>query len=411
MFRFYKIILLVAGGVVLFSCCKNRKTNEVEKMAEQQNVITGEFYSTWASSQYLTEDFNMPTMELSGNSLRQIVHVSIAGEKIRVCFTNRLGYENLEITEACIAKSKGQGTGSIILDSQKNLTFNGQKNAVIPAGKDLYSDVLDFSFDALEELTVSICYGKVPQRVTGHPGSRTNSFVQKANAVWEKTFDDSNKTAHWYTIAGIEVLSEKPKKAVICFGDSITDGRGSTDDLQNRWTDNFAKLLLSNNSTKDVAVINQGIGGTCVTTDGARRFDRDVLAQKGITSIVMLYGINDIIYMNASSQTVIECYKSLINKAHKKGIKIYGGTILPFGNCGDYSEKRDEVRMSVNNWIRRTSSSDGGFDGFIDFDAVMRDDSDISKMKLPCDCGDGLHPSAKGYETMAEAFQNLEWFE
>ena len=369
------------------------------------------YCATWASSQYLTEDFNMPRLNLSNKSLRQIVHTSIGGDKIRVRFSNRVGDSELTIKKADIAVSESQGSGKIIKDTDKVLTFGNTESVTIKPGEEVYSDPLDFSFPPLTELSVTIHFGKVPSKLTGHPGSRTFSFPAKGNKTCKKSITRFYKTAHWYVLAGIEVCSALENKAVICFGDSITDGRGSTDDLQNRWTDNLSRIIQKSDFLENKpAVINQGIGGTCVLIQGVERFKRDVLEQKGAAFIVLLYGVNDIIYLNADDSKIIECYKNMIAEAHRNNLKIYGATILPFKNFGDYTLEREIVRKKVNAWIKDNAGKTEGFDAYIDFESYMKDPLNPDCLKKEFDCGDGLHPSAKGYEQMPKAFTDLSLF-
>lgn len=360
------------------------------------------FYTSWASSQYLTERFNMPEIKLTNTSVRQVIHTSIGGSKIRLRFSNRCGNRSLVLKSVHLAKSAGQGTGKIIAETDKTVTFNNKNTIKIKKGCEVYSDLIDFQFSELDELAITIFYGRVPSKVTGHPGSRTFTYFEKKNQVSKNTFSHENKTAHWYTIASLEVLSDYQKPVIVCFGDSITDGRGSTDDKQNRWTDNLSEKLQKNPETKNFAVINQGIGGTCIITNGTERFERDVLNQPGIKQIIMLYGVNDILFLKADANTIIDCYKKMIKKAHDSDIKVFGCTILPFGKNENYTPECESVRKEVNEWIIKTPSSDGGFDNHFDLAETMKDPSNNIALAPENDCGDGLHPSAKGYQVIAD---------
>lgn len=429
-----KIILFVAllSVIMTVTGCKTTAEAKGEQTVSETTIVEEKskgispkiltdvenYCGTWACSQYLTEDFNMPAMPLSYSTIRQTLRTSVAGRAIRIKFSNLCGNDSLELKSVHIAKTAEPGAvvGKIDTSTDTIVTFGGKESAVIPKGEELYSDTFEFAFDALTQLSISIYYGAVPAKVTGHPGSRTTSCIELGNFVSEEKLSIVGGVEHWYTIAAIDVAQTGGGSAdglentsIICFGDSITDGRGSTDNQQNRWTDNFATRLQNNEGTKNLAVINQGIGGTLVSGSGVFRFNQDVLSQYGAKQILMLYGINDIIYANMSASAVIEVYKGLIKKAHENNMKFIGGTILPFGKCGDFTQKREEERQAVNKWIRETSAEEGGFDGYVDFDKAMLDPENPVDMKKEFNCGDGLHPSAKGYVQMAEAI-DLELF-
>lgn len=368
------------------------------------------YCATWSSSQYLTEANNLPPMSLSNNSIRQIVHVSVSSSIIRLKFSNRLGDSNLELKAVSIADSASQGSGEIILSTLTPVTFEGKENVIIPAATEIYSDPIKYDLKDQSEVSISTYFGQVPQKITSHAGSRTFSFIEQGNKINEQKFSDKVKTAHWYFISAIEASNSPAKKAVVCYGDSITDGRGSTDDKQNRWTDVLAKKLYSNEKTKDVAVVNAGIGATFVRNEGQERFERDVLDIKGCTYIIVLYGINDIMFNDATTQQIIEAYKILISKAHKANKFIFGTTILPFGKYSNWNEKREKVRTEVNEWIRNAGNDEEGFDAYFDFDKVTKDPNNEINLYRPYDSVDGLHPSPDGYVKMVEAIDNLDLF-
>lgn len=359
------------------------------------------YCGTWASAQYLTEEGNMPAIPLAHYTLRQIIHTSVAGDTIRLLFSNACGEKEIEMQSVHVALSIG---GSKIDKTTDTIvTFNGSESVTILPGKELFSDTISFKLPAVTNVAVSIYFTSVPEKLTGHPGSRTTSFVQLGNMVSEPRISVISSLEHWYVLSGIDVLSDDNLKSVVCFGDSITDGRGTTTDAQNRWTDILAARLQNNESTKKISVLNEGIGGTLVSGSGVQRFKKDALDQRGVSYILMLYGVNDILYANATAASIISVYKKLIAQAHKATVLIYGCTILPFGKCNDYTEKREAVRKEVNDWIRTTSAADGGFDACIDFDTVMRDPANEQNTLAAYNCGDGLHPSPAGYQKMAEA--------
>lgn len=368
------------------------------------------YCATWASSQYLTENSNLPPIPLSNNSIRQIVHVTISSPTIRLKFSNRVGDSNLELKAVTLANSLSQGSGEIDTLTLTTLKFSGKESVVIPPHSEVYSDPFYYPLKVQSEVAISIYFGQVPQKQTSHAGSRTFSFFEEGNKVNEQKFSHENKVAHWYVITAIEVSHSSPRKAVVCYGDSITDGRGSTDDKQNRWTDVLSKKLYLNDRTINVAVVNEGIGATFVRGEGLERFDRDVLNVKGATYIIVLYGVNDILFAGATSEQIIQAYKTIIRKAHRNNKFIFGATILPFSKNENWTEEKEKVRVEVNNWIRTAREDKGGFDYFFDFDEFMKDPNDEKKMFYLYDCGDGLHPSPEGYMRMVDAIDNLNVF-
>ncbi|MCQ2591829.1 MAG: GDSL-type esterase/lipase family protein [Treponema sp.] len=379
-------------------------------MYDSEKVKTNQFCVTWASSQYVDGN-NPPSISLENNSLRQIVKTSIATSKIRVKFSNLFGESPMELKEVHIAFSKGSGSGAIQTESDKCLLFNGNKSVEIKENSEIYSDILDFPMPERTEVSISICFGKVPEKITGHSGSRTNSFFEQGNKVLAEQFSHEKKAAHWFVLAGIEttVAENQNAKAIVCLGDSITDGRGTTDDLQNRWTDILANRLVAHNKN-NLAVINEGIGGTCLTYSGVERFSRDVLSQPGIAYLILFYGINDILYANKSSQTIIEVYKNMIQKAREQNIIVYGGTILPAGKCKDMTEEKEKIRQEVNQWILSTPAEEGGFNGVIDFASIMGDSQNPLWLNTNWNFeNDGLHPNADGYFAMGN-FIDLSLF-
>jgi len=212
-------------------------------------------------------------------------------------------------------------------------------------------------------------------------------------------------TEHWYILSGVDVITDA--KAVVALGDSITDGRGSTTNGNNRWPDDLARRLNSAGNTK-VAILNQGIGGNTITSGGlgptaSSRFSRDVLGQSSVRWVIVFEGVNDI-GGGVSAASITSAYDSMIAQARAKGLRIYGGTITPFGTNSYYTAAHESVRQSVNTYIRS-----GKFDGFIDFDAAVRDGSSPPKLQAAYDSGDGLHLNPAGYQKLADTV-NLTLF-
>ena len=248
--------------------------------------------------------------------------------------------------------------------------------------------------------------------VTGHPGSRTSSFIAKGNT---NDFSNAVETAHWYYITSLLVETSKKFASIAVIGNSITDGRGTTTNHQNRWTDNLSKRLLQNKKTKNLSVLNFGLGGNCVLRGGLgptanSRFDRDVINQEGVKYAIVFEGVNDLggaWDAPTTANQLIESFKTMIKKAHDRGIKIYGGTIMPFKGNNYYNEAREKARQQVNEWIRNS----GEYDGVIDFDKAMSDPAQPDRLN-PAFLfeNDWLHPNADGYKAMGECI-DLKLFE
>jgi len=399
---------LVPFGASLFSAlalgCFGLKAGQSPVVGAQTVAAGQHWVSTWACAPQLTEPQNLPPRPgLSANTLRQVVHVSIGGKRLRVEFSNAFGTNSVTIDSANIAISAGGG--GIERSSQRTLSFSGGHSITIAAGGAVHSDPLDFPVAPLSNLSISIHFGDTSGAVTGHPGSRTTSYLQSGDCVSCPDLPNAAKTAHWYILTGIDVLADDSSAAVVTLGDSITDGRGSTTDGNNRWPDNVARRLSTNASTASVAVVNQGIGGNTVVIGGLgptalKRFDRDVLGASGVRWLIVLEGVNDI--GGSHSETVITnliaAYEQFIQKAHDHNLRAYGGTITPFGGSFYDSPSHEAARQAVNEWIRTNHR----FDSIIDFDAALRDLANPTHLLPAYDTGDHLHPSVAGYQKMAE---------
>ena len=371
-------------------------------------MYSNTFLVTWANSPMIIPKDCFPSIDLSNNSLRQIFKISVGGDKFRIKLSNKYGNDTLEIKSISLSKSHSQGSGQILLNSIKKLTFNNSESISISKGEEIYTDIFDYSLESCSEIVVSIFFGKVPTELTGHKFSLTNSFIEKGNKINEEKFSLENKIEHWYFIANMEVLTNKQIKGLVCFGDSITDGRFSNVDKQERWPDFLFKKLQNKNI--DIAINNQGLSGTSVSTIGMERFDNDALNQNGVKYIIVFYGVNDITKLNKSENEIIEIYKNMIEKAHNSNMLIFGGTLTPFKGYRLYSEERNNVRNKINEWIRNSKNIKDGFDEIIDFDIVMRDNKDPNMLNSKFNSGDGAHFNSLGYENMVKAFSDLSIF-
>ena len=364
--------------------------------------------STWGSSQVLLSKDCLPPIDLSNNSLHQIFKISVGGEKFRIKISNKYGNDSLEIKSISIATIKSKETDEIELNTIKKITFCNNDSISISKGEEVYTDIIDYHLPSFSEVTITIFFGKVPSDKTGHKFSITNSFIELGNKINEAKFSTKNKIEHWYFISNIDLITKKEIKGLICYGDSITDGRFSTIDKHERWPDYLFKKLKKQHI--NMAINNQGLSGSFLSKEGIERFENDVLKQNGAKYLIVLYGINDIAKLNLDEKLIIDSFKKLIKMAHKENMLVYGGTLTPFKGYRLYSEEKNDVRNKVNEWIRSCKKIKDGFDEYIDFDLIIRDSNDITQIKGEYNSGDGVHFNSLGYEKMVEAFNDLSFF-
>lgn len=371
--------------------------------------------ATWTTAIQKVEPHNLPPAPyLAGNSIRQIVEVSFGGNVVSLKLSNEFNTDETEIIGVELAKALTQGEKPTIDESTTTaLTFNGAKGITMKSGEIIVSDPVKFRMTPRMNVAITIHFGKVSQtNVTGHPGSRTSSFIATGNT---NDFSNATETAHWYYINSLLVETNKKFGAIAVIGNSITDGRGTTTNHQNRWTDNLSKRLLQNKKTKNLSVLNLGLGGNCVLRGGLgptanSRFDRDVINQEGVKYAIVFEGVNDLggaWDAPSTANQLIESFKTMIKKAHDKGIKIFGATIMPFKGNNYYNEAREKARQQVNDWIRTS----GEYDGVIDFDKAMSDPAQSDRLN-PAFLfeNDWLHPNADGYQAMGDCI-DLKLFE
>ncbi len=365
-------------------------------------TVYAQWVCTWAAAAEFTGPGDMPGSPLTDRSLREIVHVSVGGQSMRLRLSNEFSKEPVEIKSIYVADALD--SCDINTRTVKYLTFNGKKKVTVGPGQCATSDVCKYNLKPLQRLSITICYGATPVNATSHRGSRTTSYLMDGVSKPNKPFATTERVLHWYNIAAIDVPSNG-QQCVAVLGNSITDGRGSTNDLQNRWPDKMAEAFAK--AGCDIAVANLGIGGNCVVEGGLsepalKRFDRDILGQEGVTSVIIFEGVNDIGGSKGRSEQVakrlIEAYQEMIAKIHHQGQKVYLATITPFGKSFyDDTFFKEAARQTVNQWIRNNNMADG----YLDFDELMRDPEHPNQLRSDLQ-EDWLHPNAKGYEMMGE---------
>ena len=301
---------------------------------------TPAWVGTWSGAPQLTEATNLPPASLSNSTLRQVVHVSVGGSQLRVRFSNEFGNGPVTINAAHVAVCNATPVNSTIdTATGRAIAFSGNASVTIAQGQAVWSDAVAFALAPLSNLSVTVAFGGTPSNVTGHPGSRTTSYLQSGSSnVSAASMSSALATEHWYILAGVDTLGDA--KAVVMLGDSLTDGRGSTTNSNNRWPDALARRLRSSGATK-VAVLNQGIGGNAVTAGGLgptalSRFSRDVLGQTGVRWVVIFEGVNDIGAGGATASALTSAYDTLIAQSRAQNLRVYGATITPFGGNSSY---------------------------------------------------------------------------
>ncbi|MBV9634028.1 MAG: SGNH/GDSL hydrolase family protein [Methylobacteriaceae bacterium] len=391
--------------------------------ARSQGADTGDWIGTWAASPQpvWTPDFFAPVnipRALRNQTVRQIVRVSLGGSRFRVVLSNEYGTSPLLVGAAHVALAAGGS--AIVAGSDHALTFGGKPTITIPPGAPAVSDPVDLTVPALGSLAVSLFFPEISPTTTWHnEGVQTAYISDDGNVTAETDFKASQTVKSRIFLSEILVDAKPNARAVVTFGDSITDGAASTPDANHRWPDFLAERL--NKAGAEVAVINEGISGARVLRDrmgdnALARFDRDVISQPHVDTVVLMMGINDIGWPETilvpkgepapSADDIIGGYKQLIARAHAHHIRILAATLTPFedtfhGNplFGYYSEDKETKRAAVNQWIRTS----GAFDGVIDFDAATRDSANPKHIRAEYDSGDHLHPQDAGYQAMAAA--------
>ena len=363
---------------------------------------------TWATApQTVVKSFMPYNNCMTNRSVRQVVKVSIGGNVIRLKLSNIYSMQPVEIRSIYIAHAKD--SSDIDAKTAQYFKFGNSYKTVIPAGKQIVSDALKFNLRNLERVAITINYTSAPEIPTVHMGSRTTSYIMKGVTNAHSNFAKAFRENHWYNISGIDVYTmSNNMSAIAIIGNSITDGKCSTDNAQNRWPDVMSEMLQLKHKITNQGVLNLGIGNNRVTVPGGfgalakERFDRDILMQSGVKKVVIFEGVNDIgAARSGSSETVarqiIESIQGMVKKAKAWKMKVYLGTITPFKGAGYYTHFHEAARLYVNDWIRSQAKN---VDGILDFAKLLQDPNDDRRMKREYASNDWLHPNPTGYKAM-----------
>jgi lysophospholipase L1-like esterase len=408
-----KLLMLATVAIYALSA-------DVTVLAQSDNG--GHWVGTWATAtverepQPTDDGFGRavtePALNFNGQTLRQIVRTSTGGSRVRVTVSNTFGTTPLSIGGASIAQRDKDAT--IVVGSALALTFDGEPDITIPAGAYVLSDPADLAVSAVSDLAIDLylpgdtAAGTSP--LTMHTvAAQTNYVSTSGNHVGVADLPVMTTTLSWFFLARVEVMAPRSVGAVVAFGDSITDGTRSTPDTNNRWPNHLTKRFMENGI--EMGVLNTGIAANRVLgewrgVNALARFDRDVLTQSAVTDVVVMEGINDLrVDPSVTAGDMIWGYRQLIARAHARGLRIYGATLLPCEDSGRWTPEVESKRQEINDWIRTSDA----YDGVIDFDAAVRDPDTPSKLLPEYDSSDHLHPSDAGYEAMAAAVP-LEFF-
>ena len=370
---------------------------------------------TWATApQTVVRSFMPYNNCMTNRSVRQVVKVSIGGNVIRLKLSNIYSMQPVEIRSIYIAHAKD----SFAIDAKtaQYFKFGNSYKTVIPAGKQIVSDALKFNLRNLERVAITINYTSAPEVPTVHMGSRTTSYIMKGVTNAHSNFEKAFRENHWYNISGIDVYTmNNNMSAIAIIGNSITDGKCSTDNAQNRWPDVMSEMLQLKHKITNQGVLNLGIGNNRVTVPGGfgalakERFDRDILMQNGVKKVIIFEGVNDIgAARSGNSETVarqiIESIQGMVKKAKARKLKVYLGTITPFKGAGYYTHFHEAARLYVNDWIRSQAKN---VDGILDFAKLLQDPNDDRRMKREYASNDWLHPNPTGYKAMGIYAANI----
>lgn len=355
----------------------------------------------------------LPFTHFTNQTLRQVVHTSIGGPKARVVLSNAYSAAPMTIGAGSIALHDKKGT--IQTGSSRALTFSGRATITIPANAVVYSDPVELTVPPMADLAIDLYLPgatNTQAALTMHTAALQTTYISETgNHVGAATLPAVATIQNWFLLTGVQVVSPDATGVIVAFGDSITDGTRSTPETNNRWPDHLARRLLSQSPALKMGVLNAGIAGNRVLGEGLfnaginalARFELNALSQPGVTHIIVLEGINDIgnarLNPTPTAEDIIAGHRQLIERAHARGLKIYGATLTPFWGAAYYTDVGEAKRQAVNEWIRTSKA----YDAVIDFDKATHDPSEPKKFLAAYDSCDHLHPSDAGYKAMADS--------
>jgi lysophospholipase L1-like esterase len=348
-----------------------------------------------------------PVPTFTNQTLRLITHIHAGGTMVRVRLTNTFGDRDVTFDHVTVARR----TSGASVTSVHAMTFGGQAGVTVVKGAEITSDLVHFTVAAGQDLAISVYVRNATGRATYHRSANQTSYVSGSGDHSTETGAGAfgQTIGSWYFIDAVSVAGGGSPGTIVALGDSITDGSGSGGNTNRRWPDLLSNRLLARTGIPAKSVVDEGIAGNQVLADSTsiggpsalHRLTRDVLVRRGLTDVVLLEGINDLRSNNppATADQIIAGYQQIIDRVHAKGAKIFGATLTPVEGSARYTATMEQQRQKLNAWIK----APGHFDGFIDFAKATQDPADPLRFRPDYDSGDHLHPSAAGYQAMANA--------
>ena len=411
-------IVAAAVSLSMLSGCGSDTANDIKEDTEMDIHNTADdanWIATWGTAMLTAGADQTPSKPALPNStVRQQIRVSVGGKKLRLVISNEYGATDLEIESIKLAKIPDPSNYSVELDTEAVLTLDGEESFKVPAGKRVTTDELDYEFKALEDLAITMKLASAPSTITCHTASRCSTWVAEGDHVSDNDFGTYQEMTAWYFIAELDTVGYENSGVVVCLGDSLTDGASVTTNGFSTYPQELARQFQYDIDLFDLAVVNMGIGATALYSyggeiAGTNRANRDVLGVPGIKYCVLLMGINDIGGAQTDiSENIINEYKSIIDRCHKNGIKIFGCTLTPMKGNSYYNELHEKIRLSVNEFVL---SEDSGFDACIDLSSAVASKSDPAQMdrQYVSVWNDYLHFNDKGYQLVGQTvFEHIK---
>lgn len=418
----YALLAALAAVVVLVSTAiftgvgNGRSGDDSRQVTRHQRdaaapAAAGQWVGTWSAAPAAAEPRTLDGY--AGMSIRNVVHTSVGGTSTRVQLSNLHGTRPLVITHATVALATAPSSPTAASGTMRRLTFAGDTSVSIPAGQQITSDAARLAVPPASDLLVTTYSPSPSGPVTYHPYARQTSYLAEGDRTEDALGTAyTEQSPYWRYLTGVDVRSQDAAGAIVVLGDSITDGLTSTAGANHRWTDFLAQRLLSEEGAPRYGVLNQGISGNRILIDGSRyspnngpsgltRFERDVLSRSGVQAVVIEMGVNDILKppRQLDAARIVEGLRQMTQRAHNRGLRVIGATLLPYGGHRGFSAETEAARQQVNAAIR----AGGVFDSVVDFDLALRDPANPDRLLPEYDSGDHLHPSDEGYRAMAYA--------